>query len=141
MAFTLPLPTDKERAELARLFGAIASEAGVKVMEVYNSDFEHRTKADYSPVSDADERGVRVALRGPVDDGADQAGAARVGLEDLLPHRAEVGEHPVLARVLLRDLELHRLVGVLLLRRAHGDGRPTSDAAGVALLPRMRAPR
>lgn len=62
MAFTLPEPTDSEREDLARLFAAIASEAGVKVMEVYNSDFEHRTKADYSPVSDADERAEEVIL-------------------------------------------------------------------------------
>ncbi len=62
MAFTLPHPTDVEREELAQLFGAIASEAGVRVMEVYNSDFEHRTKADYSPVSDADERAEEVIL-------------------------------------------------------------------------------
>ena len=62
MAFTLPRPTDKERNELAHLFASIASEAGVRVMEVYNSDFEHRTKADYSPVSDADERAEEVIL-------------------------------------------------------------------------------
>lgn len=55
-------PADAEREELARLFGAIASEAGVRVMEVYDSDFGHRTKADYSPVSDADERAEEVIL-------------------------------------------------------------------------------
>ena len=62
MAFTLPHPTNKERDELAKLFASIASEAGVRVMEVYHSDFEHRTKADYSPVSDADERAEEVIL-------------------------------------------------------------------------------
>ncbi len=62
MPFTLPEPTDKEREALARLFASIASEAGVRVMDVYNSDFEHRTKADYSPVSDADERAEEVIL-------------------------------------------------------------------------------
>jgi 3'(2'), 5'-bisphosphate nucleotidase len=62
MAFTLPRPTDKERDELAHMFASIASDAGVRVMEVYNSDFEHRTKADYSPVSDADERAEEVIL-------------------------------------------------------------------------------
>ena len=62
MPFTLPHPTDEERDALAQLFAAIASEAGVKVMEVYASDFEHRTKADYSPVSDADERAEEVIL-------------------------------------------------------------------------------
>ncbi len=62
MAFTLPEPTNKEREALARLFAAIASDAGVRVMEVYNSDFETRTKADYSPVSDADDRAEEVIL-------------------------------------------------------------------------------
>ena len=62
MAFTLPHPSNKERDELAKLFASIASEAGVQVMEVYRSDFEHRTKADYSPVSDADEQAEEVIL-------------------------------------------------------------------------------
>ena len=62
MAFTLPEPTHAEREKLARLFAGIASEAGVRVMEVYNSDFEHRIKSDYSPVSDADERAEEVIL-------------------------------------------------------------------------------
>lgn len=48
--------------QLARLFGAIASEAGAAVMKVYNSDFETRTKADYSPVSDADEQAEEIIL-------------------------------------------------------------------------------
>jgi 3'(2'), 5'-bisphosphate nucleotidase len=51
-----------ERNALARVFAAIASEAGVAVMEVYASDFETRTKADYSPVSDADERAEEIIL-------------------------------------------------------------------------------
>lgn len=62
MAFTLPQPTDPERDQLARLFAGIASDAGVAVMEVYTSDFETRTKADYSPVSDADERAEEIIL-------------------------------------------------------------------------------
>ena len=65
-------------------------------------------------VGDTHERGVGLALASrAVDHLAGEPGAARVGLEDLLPHRAEVGEHPALAGVLLGDLELHRLVGVL----------------------------
>lgn len=44
------------------MFAAIASDAGVAVMEVYQSDFEARTKADYSPVSDADERAEEIIL-------------------------------------------------------------------------------
>jgi 3'(2'), 5'-bisphosphate nucleotidase len=62
MPFTLPSPTDAERNQLSRLFAGIASDAGVKVMEVYDSDFETRTKADYSPVSDADERAEEIIL-------------------------------------------------------------------------------
>jgi 3'(2'), 5'-bisphosphate nucleotidase len=52
----------EERNALARMFAAIASDAGVAVMEVYSSDFETRTKADYSPVSDADERAEEIIL-------------------------------------------------------------------------------
>src|SRR5690242_12707527 len=52
----------EERNGLARAFAAIASDAGVAVMEVYASDFETRTKADYSPVSDADERAEEIIL-------------------------------------------------------------------------------
>jgi 3'(2'), 5'-bisphosphate nucleotidase len=51
-----------ERDRLARIFAAIASDAGVAVMEVYVSDFETRTKADYSPVSDADEKAEEIIL-------------------------------------------------------------------------------
>jgi 3'(2'), 5'-bisphosphate nucleotidase len=52
-----------DRDRLARLFANIASEAGVAVMEVYASDFTARTKADSSPVSDADERAEEIILR------------------------------------------------------------------------------
>jgi 3'(2'), 5'-bisphosphate nucleotidase len=51
-----------ERNRLARLFASIASEAGVAVMDVYQTDFETRTKADRSPVSDADERAEEIIL-------------------------------------------------------------------------------
>src|SRR5690606_8682204 len=51
-----------EPDRLARVFAAIASDAGVAVMEVYDSDFETRTKPDYSPVSDADERAEEIIL-------------------------------------------------------------------------------
>ncbi len=54
--------TPQERDSLARLFAQIASDAGVAVMEVYESDFETRTKADRSPVSDADERAEEIIL-------------------------------------------------------------------------------
>ncbi len=62
MSFTLPDPTATERDQLARLFAGIASDAGVAVMQVYDSNFETRTKADYSPVSDADERAEEIIL-------------------------------------------------------------------------------
>jgi len=62
MTIFLSAPPAAERDRLARLFAAIASEAGLPVMEVYESAFEHRTKADYSPVSDADERAEEVIL-------------------------------------------------------------------------------
>jgi 3'(2'), 5'-bisphosphate nucleotidase len=51
-----------ERDRLARLFAAIASDAGVAVMEVYASDFETRIKTDRSPVSDADEKAEEIIL-------------------------------------------------------------------------------
>lgn len=51
-----------EPDRLARVFAAIASDAGVAVMEVYDSDFETRTKPDRSPVSDADERAEEIIL-------------------------------------------------------------------------------
>ncbi|MBI1362233.1 MAG: 3'(2'),5'-bisphosphate nucleotidase CysQ, partial [Alphaproteobacteria bacterium] len=54
-------PTERDR--LARLFAEIASDAGVAVMEVYATDFEARTKADSSPVSDADERAEEIILK------------------------------------------------------------------------------
>jgi 3'(2'), 5'-bisphosphate nucleotidase len=54
--------SDSERDRLARLFADISSEAGVAVMEVYQSDFTARTKADHSPVSDADERAEAIIL-------------------------------------------------------------------------------
>lgn len=54
--------TEAERNRLALLFADISSEAGVAVMEVYNSSFETRSKADSSPVSDADERAEEIIL-------------------------------------------------------------------------------
>lgn len=53
---------DAEREKIALLFAQIASDAGVVVMEVFNSDFETREKADSSPVSDADERAEEIIL-------------------------------------------------------------------------------
>ena len=55
--------TISERDRLSRVFAAIASEAGVAVMEVYATDFTSRTKADSSPVSDADERAEEIIVK------------------------------------------------------------------------------
>lgn len=44
-----------ERDDLALAFAALASRAGRLVMEVYATDFAVRSKADSSPVSEADE--------------------------------------------------------------------------------------
>ncbi len=57
-----PLSAD-ERNRLALLFAEICSQAGVAVMDVYNSDFETRSKSDSSPVSDADERAEEIILQ------------------------------------------------------------------------------
>ena len=62
MPMTASFASPAERDRLARLFGAISSDAGVAVMEVYRSDFETRTKADRSPVSDADEKAEEIIL-------------------------------------------------------------------------------
>ncbi|MDP3739633.1 MAG: 3'(2'),5'-bisphosphate nucleotidase CysQ [Hyphomonadaceae bacterium] len=59
---TADFASPAERNRLARLFGAISSDAGIAVMEVYQSDFETRTKADRSPVSDADEKAEEIIL-------------------------------------------------------------------------------
>ena len=60
MSFVSASPAERDR--IALLFADIASEAGVAVMDVFNSDFETREKADSSPVSDADERAEEIIL-------------------------------------------------------------------------------
>ncbi len=57
-----PASGPAEHDLIALEFARIASDAGVAVIEVYESDFEHRTKADSSPVSDADERAEEIIL-------------------------------------------------------------------------------
>ncbi len=69
-----------ERDRLARLFAQIASEAGVAVMEVYATDFETRTKADSSPVSDADERAEEIILKRLAEALPGVGGAGRGGM-------------------------------------------------------------
>lgn len=56
----MPLPAD--RNALAFEFARICSLAAIKVMEVYNSDFDARGKADRSPVTDADELAEAIIL-------------------------------------------------------------------------------
>jgi 3'(2'), 5'-bisphosphate nucleotidase len=60
MTATAHSPADRDR--IARLLAEIASSAGVAVMDVYATDFAARTKADSSPVSDADERAEEIIL-------------------------------------------------------------------------------
>jgi len=40
-----------------------AREAGAKIMEIYNSDFEVRTKGDESPVTEADEAAEKIIIQ------------------------------------------------------------------------------
>jgi 3'(2'), 5'-bisphosphate nucleotidase len=56
----MSLPAD--RNALAFEFARICSLAAIKVMEVYNSDFDARGKADRSPVTDADELAEAIIL-------------------------------------------------------------------------------
>lgn len=56
----MSLPAD--RNALAFQFARICSLAAIKVMEVYNSDFDTRGKADRSPVTDADELAEAIIL-------------------------------------------------------------------------------
>ncbi len=51
------------RDDLALAFARIAAEASVAVMEVYDSDFETFTKADRSPVTEADRRAEAIILK------------------------------------------------------------------------------
>ena len=56
----MSLPAD--RNALAFEFARICSLAAIKVMEVYNSDFDTHGKADRSPVTDADELAEAIIL-------------------------------------------------------------------------------
>jgi 3'(2'),5'-bisphosphate nucleotidase len=57
-----PAFDEQQRNEIARAFAQIALEASRPVMEIYASDFAARTKADASPVTEADERAEEVIL-------------------------------------------------------------------------------
>jgi 3'(2'), 5'-bisphosphate nucleotidase len=53
---------DLEFDQLARIFGQIALDAGVPIMEFFKSDVEARYKSDGSPVTDADIESERIIL-------------------------------------------------------------------------------
>ena len=65
---------------VAEIFAALAVKAGLAVMEVYGQPGTHRTKADSSPVCDADERAEVIIL---------------AGLAQSLPHVPVVAEEAV----------------------------------------------
>jgi 3'(2'), 5'-bisphosphate nucleotidase len=51
-----------DRNDLAEKFCSIAERAGHEILSVYHGEFEVRSKADASPVTDADERAERLIL-------------------------------------------------------------------------------
>ena len=53
---------DADRRALAKAFRRIAERAGREILRVYDGEFEVRSKADASPVTDADERAERLIL-------------------------------------------------------------------------------
>ncbi len=58
------LSTPAEREQLSRAFASLASEAGQAIMDIYARPFDIRSKADSSPVSDADEIAEALILTG-----------------------------------------------------------------------------
>tara|TARA_R110002072_G_scaffold73069_5_gene174268 strand:+ start:200 stop:997 length:798 start_codon:yes stop_codon:yes gene_type:complete len=53
-----------DKNALAFEFARLCSEAGLAIMEIYNSDFTARDKDDASPVTDADEIAEKIILAG-----------------------------------------------------------------------------
>lgn len=53
-----------DRNAIALQFAQLCSLVGKAIMEVYNSDFETRSKEDRSPVTDADEQAEKIILDG-----------------------------------------------------------------------------
>jgi len=51
-----------DKHALADAFCSIAERAGHEILRVYHGDFEVRNKADFSPVTDADERAEKMIL-------------------------------------------------------------------------------
>lgn len=58
------MPLIQDKNALAFEFGRLCSEAGIAIMEIYNSDFASRSKDDASPVTDADELAEAIILAG-----------------------------------------------------------------------------
>ena len=58
------LPRLPDFDAISEIFARLAVEAGLAVMDVYAEAFAHRTKADHSPVCDADERAEAIILEG-----------------------------------------------------------------------------
>jgi 3'(2'), 5'-bisphosphate nucleotidase len=51
-----------DKHDLAEAFCAIAERAGHEILRVYHGEFEVRDKADFSPVTDADERAEQLII-------------------------------------------------------------------------------
>ncbi|ABI66741.1 3'(2'),5'-bisphosphate nucleotidase [Maricaulis maris MCS10] len=62
MTWTRPMPNLDNKNAIAFEFARICSLASVKIMEIYESDFEFRGKDDKSPVTDADELAEEIIL-------------------------------------------------------------------------------
>lgn len=58
------MPLIENKNALAFEFARLCNEAGVAIMEIYNSDFTSRSKDDASPVTDADELAEKIILAG-----------------------------------------------------------------------------
>jgi 3'-phosphoadenosine 5'-phosphosulfate (PAPS) 3'-phosphatase len=53
---------DNDKYAMAEAFCSIAERAGHEILSVYHGEFEVRSKADSSPVTDADERAERLII-------------------------------------------------------------------------------
>ena len=83
-----------DKQTLAEAFCDIAERAGHEILSVYHGDFEVRTKADASPVTDADERAEQLILESL----ADVAPGTPVVAEENVAagHVPDIGEGPFL---------------------------------------------
>jgi 3'(2'), 5'-bisphosphate nucleotidase len=85
---------DIDKHALAEAFCSIAERAGREILSVYHGDFEVRSKADASPVTDADERAEQLILESL----ADVAPGTPVVAEENVAagHVPDIGEGPFL---------------------------------------------